>query len=120
VDTVRLAGIPRAIEVHPKNKCCNRIRANPMKMESMQVMSMLSTATMFGFPATATAGGPPNPAPPPNPPSLQSYQFQNAAQNVSCNLSSGDAACEISNRAARLPRRHHHAPSTPRGGTASC
>ncbi len=72
-----------------------------MKMALIQAMSMLSAATMIGFPATASAGGPPNPAPspPPSPAPAQNYQFQNAAQNVSCNLSSASAACEISNRA---------------------
>jgi hypothetical protein len=70
-----------------------------MKMTAIQAMSMVSAVTVIGFPATAYAGGPPNPAPPPPPPSAQSYQFQNSAGNVSCNLSSGGAACEIGNRA---------------------
>ncbi|MGO9071609.1 DUF6636 domain-containing protein [Mycobacterium sp.] len=69
-----------------------------MKMTAIQAMSMASTATMIGFAATAHAGGPP-PSPPPPPPQAQSYQFQNSSGNVSCNLSSGGAACEISNRA---------------------
>ena len=66
-----------------------------MKMTAIQAMSMASTITMIGFAATAHAGGPP---PPPSP-QAQSYQFQNSSGNVSCNLSSGGAACEISNRA---------------------
>lgn len=77
---------------------------NPMKMAAIQAMSILPAITMVGFPATGYAGGPPNPAPPPNPPSAQSYQFQNSAGNVFCNLTSGAAAC---------------APSTPRGVIAS-
>ena len=52
------------------------------------------------IPRNAHAGGPPNPAPSPSPSPApaQNYQFQNAAGHVSCNLSSGGAACEISNR----------------------
>ena len=60
-----------------------------MKMTAIQAISMASTVTVIGFAAPAHAGGPP---PPP-------YQFQNSSGNVSCNLSSGGAACEISNRA---------------------
>jgi len=72
-----------------------------MKMTAIQAVSIVSAVAMIGFPATAYAGGPPNPAPPPNPPSspAQSYQFQNSAGNVSCNLGSGGGACEIGNRA---------------------
>jgi hypothetical protein len=66
-----------------------------MKMTAIQAISMASTVTVIGFAAPAHAGGPP----PPPPPQAQSYQFQNSSGNVSCNLSSGGAACEISNRA---------------------
>jgi hypothetical protein len=52
-------------------------------------VSMVSAATMIGFAATAHAGGPPQ---------SQSYQFQNSSGNISCLLSSADAACEINNR----------------------
>ncbi len=72
-----------------------------MKMTAIQAFSILPAVTMIGFPETAYAGGHPNPVPSPSPgpaPSSQSYQFQNSAGNVSCNLSSGAAACEISNR----------------------
>jgi hypothetical protein len=97
-----IAGATGAIEsVLPKDKCPNRMRANAMKMTAIQAMSMISAVAMIGFPATAHAGGPPNPAPSPSPSPApaQNYQFQNSAGNVSCNLSSGGAACEISNRA---------------------
>ena len=71
-----------------------------MKMTAIQAMSIASAVTVIAFPATAYAGGPPNPAPPPPAPAPgQSYQFQNSAGNVSCNLSSGGAAREIGNRA---------------------
>ena len=72
-----------------------------MKMTVIQAMSMASTVTMIGFAATTHAGGPPNPSPSPSPtaPTTQFGQFQNSSQNISCNLSSGGAACEISNRA---------------------
>jgi hypothetical protein len=66
-----------------------------MKMTAIQAMLMASTVTMIGFAATAHAGGPP----PPPPWQPQSYQFQNSSGNVSCMLSGGAAACEISNRA---------------------
>ncbi len=84
-----------------KDKCPNRMRTNAMKMTAIQAMSMVSAVAMIGFPATAYAGGPPNPAPSPSPSPApaQNYQFQNSAGNVSCNLSSGGAACEIGNRA---------------------
>jgi hypothetical protein len=84
-----------------KGQVSQQNASKPMKMAAIQAISMVSTAALIGFPATAHAGGPPNPAPspPPNPPAAQSYQFQNAAGNVACNLSSGAAACEISNRA---------------------
>lgn len=71
------------------------MRAHAMKMTAIQAISMASTVTVIGFAAPAHAGGPP----PPPPPQAQSYQFQNSSGNVSCNLSSGGAACEISNRA---------------------
>lgn len=74
-----------------------------MKMTAIQAVSMVSAAAMIGFPATAYAGGPPNPAPSPSPsPSPAPAglpQFQNSSQNISCNLGSGGVACEISNRA---------------------
>jgi hypothetical protein len=60
---------------------------------------MVSAATLIGFPATAYAGGPPNPAPSPSPTPAQFLQFQNSSQNISCNLGSGGAVCEIGNRA---------------------
>jgi uncharacterized protein DUF6636 len=68
-----------------------------MKMTAIQAVSMVSAVTVIGFPATAHAGGPPPPPPPPA--QVQSYQFQNSSGNVSCNLGSGGAACEIGNRA---------------------
>jgi hypothetical protein len=72
-----------------------------MKLTVLQAMSIASTVTMIGFAATAHAGGPPNPPPSPSPtaPTTQFGQFQNSSQNISCNLSSGGAACEISNHA---------------------
>jgi hypothetical protein len=70
-----------------------------MKMTAIQAVSIVSAVAMIGFPATAYAGGPPNPAPSPSPSPAQSYQFQNSAGNVSCNLGSGGGACEIGNRA---------------------
>jgi hypothetical protein len=70
-----------------------------MKMTAIQAVSMVSAATLNGFPATAYAGGPPNPAPSPSPTPAQFPQFQNSSQNISCNLGSGGAVCEIGNRA---------------------
>jgi hypothetical protein len=69
-----------------------------MKLTAIQAVSMMSAAAMIAFPATAYAGGPPNPAPSPSPSPAPSgfYNFQNAAGNVSCNLGSSGAACEIS------------------------
>jgi hypothetical protein len=71
-----------------------------MKLTAIQAMSMVSVAAVIAFPATAYAGGPPNPAPSPSPSPApgQSYQFQNASQNISCNLGPGSVVCEISNR----------------------
>jgi hypothetical protein len=76
-----------------------------MKLTAIQMVSAASAVALIGFPATAYAGGPPNPAPSPTPtpPPAQSYQFQNSAGNVSCNLGGGSAACEISNRAYPPP-----------------
>ncbi len=70
-----------------------------MKMAAIQAMSMASAVSIIGFAATAHAGGPPNPAPSPSPTPAQFSQFQNSSGNVSCNLGSGGAACEIGNRA---------------------
>lgn len=55
-----------------------------MKLTAMQAVSMVSAATVIVFPATAYAGGPPNPAPSPSPSPTPSgfYNFQNAAGNV--------------------------------------
>ncbi len=74
-----------------------------MKLTAIQTVSMVSAVALIGFPATAYAGGPPNPAPSPTPAPAQSYQFQNSAGNVSCDLGGGSAACEISNRAYTPP-----------------
>jgi hypothetical protein len=75
-----------------------------MKLTAIQTASMVSAVALIGFPATAYAGGPPNPAPStPTPAPAQSYQFQNSAGNVSCDLGGGSAACEISNRAYTPP-----------------
>ena len=76
-----------------------------MKLTVIQAVSVASAAVVIAFPATAYAGGPPNPAPSPSPsPSPTAApsgfaNFQNATGNVSCNLGSSGAACEISNRA---------------------
>jgi len=76
-----------------------------MKLTAIQAVSMVSVATVIAFPATAYAGGPPNPAPSPSPSPTPSgfYNFQNAAGNVSCNLGSSGAACEIGNRSYAIP-----------------
>jgi hypothetical protein len=72
-----------------------------MKITAIQAMSMVSAAAMIGFPATAYAGGPPNPAPSPSPSPAPAGlpQFVNSSQNIACNLGSGGVVCEISNRA---------------------
>jgi hypothetical protein len=75
----------------------NRMGTNNMKMSALQAISVTSAAIMIGFPATAYAGGPPNPAPSPAP--APGGQFQNSSQNISCNLGSGGVTCEINNRA---------------------
>ena len=84
-----------------KDKCPNRMRANARKITAIQAMSMVSAAAMIGFPATAYAGGPPNPAPSPSPSPAPAGlpQFVNSSQNIACNLGSGGVVCEISNRA---------------------
>jgi hypothetical protein len=76
-----------------------------MKLAAIQAVSTVSAAAVIVFPATAYAGGPPNPAPSPSPSPAptQFSNFQNAAGNVSCNLGSSGAACEIGNRAYTIP-----------------
>ena len=76
-----------------------------MKLTAIQAVSMVSAATVIAFPATAYAGGPPNPAPSPSPSPTPPgfYNLQNAAGNVSCNLGSSGAACEIGNRSYTIP-----------------
>jgi hypothetical protein len=102
------------------------MRANAMKMTAIQAMSMVSAVAMIGFPATAHAGGPPNPAPSPSPTPVQFGQFQNSSQNISCVLGSSAATCEIGNRAYTIatpppPCAQHSAWgdrfSLPQGGT---
>lgn len=67
-----------------------------MKLQAIQMFSIMSAVAMIGFPATAYAGGPPNPAPSPSPtPSAApTGQIQNAAGNVVCNLASSGVLCE--------------------------
>jgi len=67
-----------------------------MKLQAIQMFSIISAVSLIGFPATAYAGGPPNPAPSPSPtPSAgPTGQIQNAAGNVVCNLNSSGVVCE--------------------------
>jgi hypothetical protein len=69
-----------------------------MKLTAIQAVSMAATAAVIAFPATAHAGGPPNPAPSPSPSpapaSAPTGQIQNSAGNVVCNLASTGVVCE--------------------------
>jgi len=99
-----------------------------MKMSAIQAMSVALTVTIIGFAGTAHAGGPPNPTPSPSPSPTPSQggQFQNSSQNISCNLGSSGAICEINNRGYTIstpppPCAQHSAWgdrfSLPQGGT---
>jgi hypothetical protein len=126
---MNLGGDARAIPAMPtKGQVSQQNASNTMKMTAIQAVSMVSAATLIGFPATAHAGGPPNPAPSPSPtpPPAQYSQFQNSSQNISCNLDSSAATCEINNRAYTIstpppPCAQHSAWgdrfSLPQGGT---
>jgi len=97
---MNLAGVAGASPAMPAKAQVPQQNASiAMKMTAIQAVSMVSAATLIGFPATAYAGGPPNPAPSPSPTPAQFPQFQNSSQNISCNLGSGGAVCEIGNRA---------------------
>jgi hypothetical protein len=97
---MNLAGVAGASPAMPaKAQVPQQNASNTMKMTAIQAVSMVSALTLIGFPATAYVGGPPNPAPSPSPTPGQFPQFQNSSQNISCNLGSGGAVCEIGNRA---------------------